>query len=147
MATFWDDKPWAAFIGGVGLIITIAGGFAGLIVHDVNKSNAIDNLSEKMTAWQADNTAWKTDVSNQLRDINIRITAGAVYPTQIQDIERRDSALERSLDAINVRLQSIDAELVYLRNQSDNNKAAFANIFPRLADIEKKTGPYRGAPP
>lgn len=118
---------WQVIIAALAVFISMAGGFAIVIQHDQSKTDALQNLSLQMV-----------DITAHLRDIQSKLDAGAVYPVQIAEMARRAEVTERNQDAVNTRLQSIDAELVYLRNQSDNSKAAFADIWPRLSALERK---------
>ena len=127
MVEFSTQKPWSFIVGGAGLIITLVTGFAYVVQHDQSKTDAILTLSQQLV-----------DVTSHLRDIDNKLSAGAAYPVQLQDMDRRSTAVERTLEAITTRLQASDAELVYLRNQSDNSKAAFADIWPRLQQLERK---------
>jgi hypothetical protein len=138
MGSFTTDKPWLVWTGIITTVLVIAGMFGSIIQHDQAKTDAITSLTEKMGQYQSNVASWQSDITMQLRDIQTRLSAGAVYPVQIQDMDRRATAMEHTQDSVSTRLQAIDAELIYLRNQSDNSKAAFADIWPRLQQLERK---------
>jgi len=118
---------WQVIIATIAVFITMAGGFAVVIQHDQSKTDAIQNLSLQMV-----------DITAHLRDIQSKLDQGAVYPVQIAEMVRRTELTEHNQESVATRLQVIDAELIYLRNQADNSKAAFADIWPRLQALERK---------
>ncbi|MDE2106274.1 MAG: hypothetical protein KGL39_54140 [Patescibacteria group bacterium] len=159
-----DTRPtnWYGVIAGVGVILTLGGGFFYQAIAPVNSeilrnSTHIDKLTDVISK-MAGEVEWKTDVRDYERQARIEAqrladrqradegAADASFRTIIENVARLDERTKiahedemRAADRMQTRVDSIDLQLV----KRPEIEAANHALGDRIDEIEKREGDTR----